>query len=154
MKYLFMFVAVASLSACVVTPNYSGNVYGSSPGRYYVSNEQTVRMGYVESVREVVIDRGQSGVGAATGAALGGLAAGSTIGKGNGSVAAAIVGAVAGGIVGQNMERNATMARGLEITVRLDNGEIKAVTQLLEEPFNPGDRVRLLSDGMTTRVTH
>lgn len=111
-------------------------------------------MGYVESVREVMIDRGQSGVGTAAGAALGGLAAGSAIGKGNGAVAAAIVGAVAGGMIGQNMERNASMVRGLEITVRLDNGDLKAITQDADEPFQSGERVRLLSNGRTTRVTH
>jgi len=42
----------------------------------------------------------------------------------------------------------------VEITVRLDNGELKAITQDADESFRPGDRVRLLSDRRTTRVTH
>ena len=150
MKRILMLAMIASLSACAVTSHNSGSVYSARQAQ----NEQSVRMGYVESVREVMIDKGQSGVGTATGAALGGLAAGSAIGKGNGSVAAAIVGAVAGGMIGQNIEKNASMARGLEITVKLDNGDLRAITQDADEPFQMGERVRLLSNGRTTRVTH
>ncbi|MFZ6746564.1 glycine zipper 2TM domain-containing protein [Undibacterium sp. JH2W] len=150
MKRLLILLAIASLSGCAVTSHNSGSVYSARQAQ----NEQSVRMAYVESVREVIIDRGQSGVGTATGAALGGLAAGSAIGKGNGSVAAAIVGAVAGGIIGQSIERDATHVRGLEITVRLDNGELRAITQEADEAFQLGERVRLLSNGRTTRVTH
>ncbi|MFZ6758989.1 glycine zipper 2TM domain-containing protein [Undibacterium sp. Ji50W] len=150
LKRLIILVAVASLSACAVTSHNSGSVYNSRQ----TQNEQSVRMGYVESLREVTIDRGQSGVGTAAGAALGGIAAGSSIGKGNGSLAAGIVGAIAGGVIGQNVEKNATQVRGLEITVKLDNGELRAVTQDADEPFRAGDRVRLLSNGRTTRVTH
>ena len=85
---------------------------------------------------------------------MGGIAAGSGIGGGNGSIAAGIVGAVAGGIIGQKIENNTSQKPGLEITVRLDNGDIKAITQDADEGFNVGDRVRLLSNGRTTRVTH
>ncbi len=145
---LLVLAMVASLSACAVSGHRSANVYSSRQ----MQNEQSVRYGYVEAVREVQIDKGRSGVGTAAGAALGGLAAGSAIGKGNGSLAAGIAGAVVGGIIGQNIEKNAVMERGLEITVKLDNGDLKAITQEADQPFRVGDRVRLLSDGRTTRV--
>jgi outer membrane lipoprotein SlyB len=115
--------------------------------------EQSVRMGVVESIRNVVIDNGQSGVGTLGGAALGGLA-GNTLGKGNGSIAGAIGGAIVGGVVGSQVEQNINNKPGLEITVKLDNGSLVAITQAADEPFNIGDRVRLLSNGRTTRVTH
>ena len=53
------------------------------------------------------------------------------------------------------IEENATRQPGLEITVQLDNGRMVAVTQAADEPFYPGDRVRVLIgyDG-TTRVAH
>ncbi len=89
-----------------------------------------------------------------TGAALGGIAAGSNVGHGNGSAAAGIIGAVAGGIIGQHVEQNLQTRKGLEITVKLDNGELRAITQDADELFVPGERVRLLSSGRTTRVTH
>ncbi|TDK63506.1 outer membrane lipoprotein [Sapientia aquatica] len=139
---------IIALTGCAVTPN-SANVYQARQ----TQGEQSVRMGVVESVRNVLIDKGQSGVGTLGGAALGGLA-GSTVGKGNGSVAAAIGGAIAGGLIGQHVEQNMNNKPGLEITVKLDNGNLAAITQDADEAFNVGDRVRLLSDGRTTRVTH
>ncbi len=152
MKKLLMVVpiaAVALLSACS-TPSNSGSVYRANQ----TQTEQTVRMGYVDSIRNVTIEKGQTGVGTLAGAALGGIAAGSNIGGGNGAIAAGIVGAVAGGLVGQKVESNLNHKPGFEITVRLDNGDIKAITQDADEAFNVGDRVRLLSNGRTTRVTH
>lgn len=149
MKKLLVLSTVVALSACAVPPT-SNSVY--RPGQ--TQNEQSVRMGVVESVREVTIDKGQSGVGTAAGAALGGIAAGSSIGGGNGAIAAGIVGAIAGGLIGQKVEGNMNKSMGLEITVRLDNGEMKAITQDADELFRSGDRIRLLSNGRTTRVTH
>lgn len=44
--------------------------------------------------------------------------------------------------------------QGYEITVKLDNGRVVAVTQPAgKETFAPGNRVRVLSDGHTARVT-
>lgn len=136
------------MSACSTT-NTSGSVYNAGQ----TQNEMSVRMGVVESVRDVTIQKESSGVGTVAGAALGGLA-GSSVGGGRGSVATGIAGAVIGGIIGQNIEGNSGTKRGVEITVRLDNGDLKAITQDAEEYFRPGDRVRLLSDRYTTRVTH
>ena len=88
-----------------------------------------------------------------TGAALGGLA-GSNMGNGRGNIAGAVVGAVLGGAIGSSVENNANTKRGLEITVRLENGEFRAITQDADEQFRPGERVRLISDRRMTRVTH
>lgn len=149
MKRVLILATVAMLAACA-SPNNSGSVYRA--GQTQV--EQVVRMGYVESIRNVTIDKGQTGVGTVAGAALGGIAAGSNIGGGNGSIAAGIVGAVAGGMIGQAIEKNTSHKPGLEITVRMDNGEMRAIVQDADEAFNVGERVRLLSNGRTTRVTH
>ncbi|MGV8894636.1 MAG: hypothetical protein ACOH2K_17185 [Burkholderiaceae bacterium] len=142
-------VSLSVLAGCAVTPN-SANVYSSRQAQ----GEQTVRMGVVESVRQVRIDKGSSGVGQLAGGAVGAVAAGSSIGGGNGAIVAGILGAVAGGLVGQNVEANMVNRPGLEITVRLDNGSLRAITQDADEFFRTGDRVRLLSSGSTTRVTH
>ena len=151
MKAAIAIVTLAALVAGCATSNTSGSVYTARQ----TLGEQTVRMATVESVREVTIDRGQeSGTGALTGAALGGLA-GSNVGGGRGAVAATIAGAVVGGIIGQNVEKNANNRKGYEITVNLDqSGELSAITQEADEQFRPGERVRLLSDGRRTRVTH
>ena len=143
-------VLAASLVLSGCPASMSGGAYTRSQAR----EAQEVRLGYVESVRQVLIEGTRSGVGAVGGAALGGVA-GSTIGRGRGQVAGAIGGAVLGGLAGSAIEENATRQPGLEITVQLDNGRMVAVTQAADEPFYPGDRVRVLigSDG-TTRVAH
>ena len=138
----------AALAGCA-SPPHSGREYTY----YQAQGEQTVRMGVVESVREVSIVNPDSGTGTVAGAALGGLG-GSTIGNGNGSAAMALVGAVAGGLIGNRVENNANHKPGYEITVKLDSGELRAITQLADEMFRPGERVRLLSNGITTRVSH
>jgi outer membrane lipoprotein SlyB len=142
-------LALAGILAGCGTPQESGNVYGS----YQAMHEQEVRMGVVESVRNVVLTSPETGVGTATGAALGGLA-GSEVGGGKGSWAAGIVGAVAGGLAGQHVEQGSGRRPGFEITVHLDSGELRAIVQPADEMFRPGERVRLVSDGVMTRVTH
>jgi outer membrane lipoprotein SlyB len=113
---------------------------------------QEVQMGVVESVREVLIEGTKTPIGPAAGAVIGGVA-GSNVGGGKGSVIGATVGAVLGGVGGAAAEEALTKQKGLEITVRLDSGRIIAVTQAADESFRPGDRVRILSGGGTTRVT-
>lgn len=143
-------LSAALLLAGCATQQRSGSVYRAGEAQ----REQIVRMATVESVREVTIDRGQTGVGTGAGAIIGGVA-GSSVGQGKGSVIGAVAGAVAGGIVGQAIENQSSKVPGLEITVRLDNGELRAIVQEVDgQQFRPGDRVRLLSEGGVTRVTH
>lgn len=141
-----------AMSGCAVNSS-SPDVFTASQAQ----REQTVRMATVESVRAVRIstNNGQpSGVGALGGAALGALA-GSTIGGGRGSVATGIVGGIGGAVAGNAVENRVAMRDGIEITVRLDNGDMRAITQTATgEIFRAGDRVRLLSSGGVTRVTH
>lgn len=114
---------------------------------------QQVQMGVVESVREVNIEGTKSPVGAGAGAVVGGVA-GSTVGGGRGSVVGATVGAVLGGVGGAAAEEAVTRQKGVEITVKLDSGRLIAVTQAADETFRVGDRVRVLTGGGTTRVSH
>lgn len=141
-------LALALVAGCAA-PSNSGSAYTRGQTR----SEQTVRMGVVESVREVQIEGTRSSIGPAAGAIVGGVA-GSSVGQGRGSAIAAVLGSVAGGVAGQSAEQYATQRRGLEITVRLDNGKLVAITQEADESFRPGERVRILSGGGVSRVTH
>ena|SRR5437868_5434604 len=142
-------VAAATLVAGCATQSNSASVYSTGQAQ----REQSLRYGVVETVREVQIQGGQTGAGTLAGGAIGGVAAGSLIGGGNGSVAAGILGAVLGGLAGSATENKVNQRRGIEITVRLDDGEMRAITQEADEFFRPGDRVRLLTSGGITRVT-
>ena len=140
-------LASALVSGCASTS--SGSAYSGGQAR----QEQTVRMGVVESVRQVNIEGSKSGVGAVAGGVAGGVA-GSNIGAGKGSTLGSILGAVVGGVAGNAIEQGVSKKQGLEITVKLDNGELRAITQEADETFRPGERVRLLSGSGVTRVTH
>ena len=140
-------VLVLGLSGCPAS--LSGSAYTRTQAR----SLQAVETGTVESVRQVLIEGTKSNVGTATGAALGGIAA-SNVGGGRGQVAATIGGALIGGLAGGATEEAITRQPGLEIIVRLDTGRTVAVTQAADELFRPGERVRVLDDGYTARVTH
>jgi outer membrane lipoprotein SlyB len=129
----------------------SADAYSSSQ----VQREQTVRLATVESVRAVTIDSGQtSGLGLLGGGAVGAVA-GSAIGGGRGSLLTGIIGGIGGAIAGNALEKGVGTKNGLEITVRLDNGDLRAITQAAtNEAFRAGERVRLLTSGGVTRVTH
>jgi outer membrane lipoprotein SlyB len=139
----------------------SGCAYNSSSADVYTASqaqrEETVRMATVDSVRAVKIssNNGQpTGLGLLGGGALGAVA-GSAIGGGTGSIVTGIVGGLAGAVAGNAVENGVAMRDGVEITVRLDNGDMRAITQSATgEIFRAGDRVRLLSSGGVTRVTH
>jgi len=101
----------------------------------------------------IYADGTKTPIGTVAGAVVGGVA-GSTIGHGKGSTIAAVVGAVAGGLAGSAIEEGVTRKDGLEITVKLDSGGLVAVVQEADEQFHPGEKVRLLESGGTTRVSH
>jgi outer membrane lipoprotein SlyB len=147
--FAVVFVAAASLLLAGCPAGLGGKDYSRDQAR----TAQEVQMGVVESVRQVNIEGTKSPVGAAAGAVVGG-AAGSTMGGGTGRVITTTVGALLGGVGGAAAEEAVTRQAGLEITVRLESGRMIAVTQAADEQFNVGERVRVLSDGYTTRVTH
>ena len=127
----------------------SGGAYTREQAR----QPQEVRMGVVESVREVTIEGTKTAIGPGAGAVVGGVA-GSNVGGGKGSIIGTVVGAVAGGLAGGAIEEGVTKQKGFEITVKLDSGKLMAITQNADEVFRPGERVRVLSGGGVTRVTH
>lgn len=145
LKLTLMLFAALVLGGCA--SSRSGDVYSRDQTR----QEMTVRMGVVESVRDVAMEGTKSGAGTFAGAAVGGVA-GSTMGGGKGHIVGAIVGAVLGGMAGSAIEENATKKNALEITVKLDGGQLIAVVQEMGETFYPGDRVRVLSGSGSTRV--
>jgi outer membrane lipoprotein SlyB len=138
-----------SLFIVACASSNSGSVYSRDEAR----KVQTVRTGVVESVRTVKLEGTKSPVGTVAGGAVGGIA-GSSVGGGRGSAIATVIGAVAGGLLGSAAEEGFTRKDGLEITVKLDGGNMVAVVQEADDPFKAGDRVRLVESGGTTRVTH
>jgi len=143
---LVLLSTVAILAGCASSK--SGDVYSREQAR----REQTVRVGVVDAVREVQLEGTKTPVGTLAGAAVGGIA-GSTLGGGKGSAIAAVIGAVAGSLAGSGIEESATRKPALEITVRLDSGQVLSIVQEgMAAEFRPGDRVRVLAGRGESRV--
>lgn len=133
----------------------ASNLSGDSYSRDEARRVQTVRMGTIESLRPVKIEGTKTPIGGGAGAVVGGVA-GSAIGGGRGSIVAAVIGAVAGGLAGSAAEEGLTRTQGVEITVREDDGSMRAYVQQVQENeiFRVGERVRIMTVNGTSRVTH
>ncbi len=139
--------AVAVLAGCA-NPSASSSVYTYGQAQ----REQIVRSGTVTAVRPIVIQKdGSSGVGMLAGGALGGVA-GNAVGGGSGRAIATVGGAILGALAGGAAENRVGRTSGLEVTVRLDNGETRVVAQEADQPLSVGQRVQVISGAGPTRV--
>lgn len=139
--------SVVLISGCT-KPSASANVYNYNQ----TQRDQIVRNGTVINVRPITIQSDQtSGVGAVAGGAVGGVA-GSAVGGGTGRTLAIIGGAIVGALAGNAIEDRAGKKDGLEITVRLDNGETRVIAQEADLPIMMNQRVQVVSGAGPTRV--
>ena len=146
---------ILSLVACsAVLTGCASNLGGDTYSREEARTVQTVRMGTIEMLRPVKIEGTKTPIGAGAGAVIGGVA-GSGVGGGRGSAVAAVIGAVAGGLLGAATEEGLTRTQGVEITVREDDGLMRAYVQEVEpnQVFRVGQRVRILTVNGTSRVS-
>jgi len=148
-----LLVTSALASACA-SFDPQGTVYEADQ----LQRPESVATAVVERVREVQID-GSSPTSSLVGELGGGLlgaVAGSAIGGGRGSWLGGAAGGLAGGLAGHEIEEHVERRPGLEITVRLRDGRLQAITQPASEGhFYPGQHVRLLASGNgTVHVTH
>lgn len=152
-KQLRLRATVLALIAGLGLAGCASNLTGDTYSRDEARRAMVVRYATIESMRMVKLEGTKSNVGTVAGGAVGGIA-GSSIGRGKGSAVGAVIGAVAGGLAGAAVEEGVTRSQGIEITVRLENGSHMAVVQEYSgERFVPGQRVRLVQNGSTTRVT-
>jgi len=141
-------LALLVLSGC--QSRLDGNTYSRDEAR----RAQTIRLGTIVTLRPVQIEGTKTPIGAGAGAAIGGIG-GSTLGGGRGSAVMAVIGAVAGGLLGAAAEEGLTRVQGVEITVREDDGNLRAYVQEVKKDqiFRVGDRVRIMTVGGSSRVT-
>ncbi len=150
-RWLAVAAVVASLGILggCANPSASSGVYTYGEAQ----REQIVRTGTVVAVRPIVIQNDRSsGAGMLAGGALGGVA-GNAVGGGTGRVIATVGGAILGALAGNAVENRVGRNSGLEITVRLDNGETRVIAQEADVPLSVGQRVQVISGAGPTRVT-
>lgn len=130
-------LAAAYISGCAQSK--SGQVYTRDEAR----KVQTVEMGTVESVKQVLIEGTKTPVGTAAGGVTGGVL-GNQIGSGSGRTVATVFGVLIGAAAGTAAEEGITRKQGLEIVVSKDNGQTIVVVQEADVMFASGDRVRII----------
>lgn len=148
-RFSLPILACTALLCSACTPQPSPNSFS----RTETMRPQSVQSGTLRNIRPVNIRPGETRLGMATGAVLGGLA-GSQIGGGTAAnVAGGVAGAVAGGALGSALQGSQNTA-GLELTVALDSGSTIAIVQPgSPNDFRIGDRVQVIGNGETTRVS-
>ncbi|MCX8517677.1 MAG: hypothetical protein ORN29_06395 [Rhodoferax sp.] len=134
-----------------------GACASSSPD--VIKRGDTQRMSRVEdavvlSVRSVIVDGSQSGVGTAVGGVVGAIGGYSGSGVQREAQVLGVLAGVAGAAAGNAIERFATREEANEILVRLKNGENRAIVQAKgAEKLEPGDAVLIITSGGKVRVT-
>lgn len=100
--------------------------------------------GVIESVRAVEAKGQGSGLGAVGGAVVGGLL-GNQVGAGRGKDVMTVVGAVGGGLAGNEVEKRVKASTHYEITVRLDDGSSRVISETAQPAWHTGDKVKIVN---------
>ncbi|OLQ71343.1 hypothetical protein BIT28_02960 [Photobacterium proteolyticum] len=147
------FYAVVLMLSMFGFTGCSNNPYGDSYGVADTRTIQQVRYGTIMKTEPVSIEGEGQVVGAIAGAAVGGIL-GSKIGGGSGSDIAAIGGGVLGGVAGSKAAEGVSRRDGVNLTIKMDDGETIAIVQEVNPSmiFQVGQRVRVNIDGNTARV--
>jgi outer membrane lipoprotein SlyB len=154
-----LLTATALTAGCAGSYGTGGGVGSGDYTSQQARQSQDVQLGTVISTRAVTINtttNTSQTAGTGIGALLGGLA-GNQVGNGTGKTIATVLGALGGGMAGNAVEHQISNQSGIEITVKLDNGQLKAISQAVDgETFRAGDRVQVIGSmwGGVARVTH
>ncbi|TAF78559.1 MAG: hypothetical protein EAZ54_09070 [Curvibacter sp.] len=147
MKWASIAFVAATLGACA----------SSSPDVIQRGDAQRmaqVQDGVILSVRNVVVDGSQSGVGAAVGGVVGAIGGYGGSGVQREAQVLGVLAGVAGAAAGNALERMATKEEAIEILVQLKGGDRRAIVQAKGgEQLAAGDAVIIVTTGGKVRVT-
>lgn len=106
--------------------------------------------GVIESVRAVQVPGQGSGLGAVAGGVTGAVV-GSQFGRGNGRTALGVLGAVGGAYAGNSIEQNVRSRSSYRVTVRMDDGTQRTISQGHAPTFATGAKVRVINGQLAAR---
>lgn len=107
--------------------------------------------GVIEEIRAVQVPGETSGLGAAAGGITGAIV-GNQIGRGDGRTLAAIAGAAGGAYAGNTIEKSMNKRVVHRITLRMDDGSRRVLTDSSSPAHAVGDRVRVVGQRIVERV--
>jgi len=106
--------------------------------------------GTIEAIRTVEVKGAGTGLGAVAGGVTGALV-GNQIGRGKGNTAMTILGAAGGTFVGNEIEKNVKKHYSYRVTVRMDDGSFRTVSQSAAPALAVGQRVRIVDGAVVAR---
>lgn len=106
--------------------------------------------GTVESIRALELKGDATGQGAVAGGVTGAVV-GNQIGRGNGNTAMTIFGAAGGALAGNEIEKNATKHYSYRVTVRMEDGSFRTLSQSSAPAVTVGERVRVVDGTVIAR---
>ena len=109
-----------------------------------VARRSCADCGVIESTRAVKSKGEGTGIGAVGGAVAGGLL-GHQVGADRGNTVATAIGAVGGAVAGNEVEKRVKSTTAYEVTVRLDDGSSRVVSEGSSSAWRTGDRVKIVS---------
>jgi outer membrane lipoprotein SlyB len=104
--------------------------------------------GVVETVRTVQLEGNASGIGAVAGGVTGALV-GNQFGRGGGNTAMTLIGAAGGAYAGNSIEKNMNRQTAYRITVRMDDGAYRTISQSHVPSVAAGDKVRVINGNVS-----
>ncbi len=107
--------------------------------------------GVIESVRAVEAKGLGSGLGAVGGAVVGGLL-GNQVGAGRGQDVMTVVGAVGGAVAGNEVEKRVKSTSHYEVTVRLNDGSSRVISETAQPVWHTGDKVKLVNGAIRSNA--
>lgn len=107
--------------------------------------------GVIEAVRAVEVQGEASGVGAVAGGVAGAVV-GNQFGRGDGRTVMTLAGAAGGAYAGNTIEKSMKKRTAYRVTVRLDDGSVRTLSQAAPPPFAVGERVRIVNGSSLERA--
>jgi outer membrane lipoprotein SlyB len=103
--------------------------------------------GVIETVQEVEVKGAGTGAGAVAGGVAGAVI-GNQVGSKKTKTAARIIGAVGGAVIGNAVEKNVRTTKRYDITVRMEDGTLRTLSQPQPPTWRAGDKVRVVNDAL------
>jgi outer membrane lipoprotein SlyB len=119
-----------------------------APAHGPVAKSGCASCGVVEAVRSVQLEGNASGLGAVAGGVTGALV-GNQFGRGGGNTAMTLIGAAGGAYAGNSIEKNMNRQTSYRITVRMDDGTYRTISQSHVPAVGNGDRVKVVNGNVS-----
>jgi outer membrane lipoprotein SlyB len=138
-------------AAIAQTGNSSGTTSTSPPGAVAPARgtklASCANCGVIDTIRPVEVQGEASGVGAVAGGVAGAVV-GNQFGHGTGRTLLTLGGAAGGAYAGNTIEKHVKKHTAWRVTVRLEDGSVRTLSQATQPPFAVGDRVRIVNSSL------